>query len=244
MPLRAPYLRTRTARLAALAVCAALLAGCQGVTGIQPSAQVRVIVASPDAPPLDIAQNSATGPATLYNLGFGTVTSYIPVNPGASTHAALVAGTQQQLAQTRASYAAGGQYTLLAGNIAANLQLAVLKDQAFPAPSGQIALRFLGQATRSGPVDLYLVPAGAPLAGLGPVATNVAFGTNTGYINAPAGTYSLVALPAGNNPAAATPVYTSSQASYPATAVRTILLLDQQPSGLQTIAAADFDPAG
>ena len=44
---------TRTARLTALALAAVVLTGCQGITGSQQIAQVRVIDASPDAPNLD-----------------------------------------------------------------------------------------------------------------------------------------------------------------------------------------------
>lgn len=240
MPFACLHLASRAARLTALAVCAVVLAGCQGVTGIQPVAQVRVIDASPDAPAIDVYQNSQ---ATLYNVSFGTVSSYMPINAGMYSHTAFSTGTQQQLAQIRASLASGGQYTLLTGNVAANLQMALLKDQAFPAPSGQVALRFLGQATRSGPVDIYLQPAGYSLSGTAPIATGVNFGTNTGYVNAPSGTYSIVAYPAGTAPTAAPPTYTGTQVTYPATSVRTILLLDQQPAGLQTISATDFDPS-
>jgi hypothetical protein len=235
MPVNRLHLATR---IAALAVLAAGLAGCQGVTGIQPVAQVRVIDTSPDAPALDVYQNSQ---ASLYNVGFGTVSSYIPLAPGSYTHAAFTTGTQQQLAQVRGALAPGSQYTLLTGNIAANLQMALLRDQSFPAPGGQVALRFLGQATRSGPVDIYLLPAGFSLTGASPIAAGVSFGSNTGYINAPSGTYSIVAYPAGILPTAAAPAYTGSQVAYPATSVRTILLLDQPPAGLQTITAADFD---
>ncbi|HEV2618934.1 MAG TPA: DUF4397 domain-containing protein, partial [Acidobacteriaceae bacterium] len=92
---------------------------------------------------------------------------------------------------------AAGHYTLLAANIAASLQLAVLKDQATPAPAGQIALRFLGEATRPGAVDIYLVPAGSAGAGLAPVASGVSFGKHTGYVSAAAGTYSIVVVAAG-----------------------------------------------
>ena len=106
MPFVCLHLASRTARLATLAVCAAILAGCQGVTGIQPVAQVRVIDASPDAPAIDVYQNSQ---ASLYNVGFGTVSSYIPIAPGTYSHTAFTAGTQQQLAQIRASVGSGGQ---------------------------------------------------------------------------------------------------------------------------------------
>jgi hypothetical protein len=240
MPSRRPHLATRAVRLLLLGALVATLAGCQSIAGIQPVSQVRVIDTSSDAPPLDIHQNAN---AALYNIGFGTVSSYFAVNPGLYTHAAYTAGTQQQLASVRGVLSTGNQYTVLAGNTAASLQMSLLKDQSFPAPAGQVALRFLGQATRSGPVDIYLLPAGFSLAAAAPIATGVNFGTNTGYINAPSGTYSILAFPTGIAPSTSAPAYTGSQVTYPATSVRTILLLDQPPSGLQIISAPDFDPA-
>jgi hypothetical protein len=247
------HLAPRAARLAALAVIVAGLAGCQSIAGIQPVSQVRVIDASPDAPALDIHQNSA---AALYNIGFGTVTSYIPVAAGAYTHAAYTAGTQQQLAAVRGVFAAGGQYTVLTGNVAASMQMTVLKDQAFPAPAGQVALRFLNQSTRPGAVDIYLLSPDSALTGISPIVSAAGFGRNTGYINAPSGTYSIVAYLAGTNPAsAALPAYTGSQVSYPGGSAHTIILIDKRPDqrpdqqsdsepSLQVISAEDYDSAG
>lgn len=245
------HLATRARRIAALALLATALTGCQSITGSQQFSQVRVIDASPDAPNLDIYQNSAAG---LYNIGFGTVSSYMPIAPGATVHTAYTAGTQQQLAQVRGTFASGSQYTVLTGNIAASLQMSVLKDQSFPAPAGQVALRFLDQATRVGPVDIYLVPAGSNLTGLAPIAMAAVFGANTGYIDAPAGTYSIVAYPSGAVPGAAPPAYTGSQASYPGGSARTIVLIDQLGAplpesqaavapALQVLTADDYDAA-
>ena len=240
-------------RFAALAIIAAALTGCQGMSRVQPVSQIRVIDASPDAPAIDIHQNSATG---LYNLGFGTVSSYIPVTPGAYTHAAYTAGTSQQLAAVKASFLDGGQYTVLTGNTAASLQMSILRDRSTPAPAGQVALRVVSQTTRPGAFDLYLLPAGSPMTGLVPLASHATFGINTGYINAPSGTYSLVAFPAGALPSITRPVYNGAQASYPSGAVRTLVLIDQpepahvQPAqgtrratpSLQVITANDVDP--
>jgi hypothetical protein len=244
----APQFVERTVRLTALALLGVGLAGCQSVAGIRPTSQVRVIDVSSDAPALDIYQNSLqSASAVLYNIGFGTVSSYIPVPAGVNTHAACVAGTQQQLATARGNFAVGNQYTVLAGNISANLQMTVLKDQSIPAPAGQVALRFLDQATHAGTVDIYLVPPGSSLGRVSPIDTGLSFSSNTGYINTPSGTYSIVVLPAGAVPSSAvTPIYTGSQMNYTGSSVRTILLIDQQPatpSGLQVITANDYDPA-
>jgi hypothetical protein len=234
----------RASRLAALAMLAAGLAGCQGIAGIQPTTQVRVIDASPDAPALDVYQNASVG---LYSVGFGTVSSYIPTPAGTITHAAFNAGTQQQLANVRGTFLTGNQYTVLAGNIAANLQMTVLKDQSFAAPPGRVALRFLDETTRSGAVDVYLLPPGTALTHVLPTVTGLGFGSNTGYIDVPSGTYSIVVLPAGTIPTnAISPMYTGSQTNYSGGSVRTILLIDQQPftvPGLQIISADDYDSA-
>jgi hypothetical protein len=248
MRLAKPQFVERFGRFAALALLAAGLAGCQGIAGIQPVSEVRVIDVSPDAPALDIYQNSPqSAPAILYNVGFGTVSSYISIPAGANTHAATIAGTQQQLATVRGNFLTGSQYTLLTGNISANLQMTLLKDQSYAAPIGQVALRFLDEATRTGAVDIYLVPRGSALAKVAPIDTGLSFGSNTGYIDAPSGTYSIVVLPAGTVPSSAiSPIYTGSRMSYTGGSARTILLIDQQPAaapGLQVISAEDYDPA-
>ncbi len=247
MRLAKPQLVERSTRFAALALLAAGLAGCQGIAGIQPVSEVRVIDVSPDAPALDIYQNSPqSSPAVLYNVGFGTVSSYISIPAGANTHAATIAGTQQQLATVRGNFLTGSQYTVLAGNISASLQMTVLKDQSYPAPTGQVALRFLDQATRAVAVDIYLVPPGSALARVAPIDTGLSYSSNTGYINIPSGAYSIVVLPAGATPAnAVSPIYTGSRMSYPSGSAHTILLIDQQPAttpGLQVITADDYDP--
>jgi hypothetical protein len=254
-------------RLCVAALLALTLTGCQSIANAGSTAQVRVIDVSPDAPALDIVpvpgpvpaspSASASSSAALYNIGFGTVSSYMQLAPGAWTHSAYLAGTQQQIALVRGSLAAGAQYTVLTGDVSAGLQMTLLRDQSIAAPPGLVSLRFLGQSTRASAVDLYLVPTGASLAGgLAPAAASLSFGSNTGYRNLPAGTYSLVALPAGASPAVATPLFTGSQTVYPAGSARTILLIDA-PSAMRTlsgafaanpavplqlITAADYDP--
>ena len=243
----------KIAQRAALALSLSALLGCQSLSSTANGPLVRIIDASPDAPGLDIDQN---GGAMAYNLGFGTVTSYVPIPSGVSTITADTAGTKQVLASASATYLERAQYTVLIGDVAANLQETVLTDQSLPAPQSQVSLRLLDQATRyTGGVDLYLVPSGASLATATPVLKNLIFGSNSGYINVPAGTYTIELLPTGTptstpatgtNPATtATPIYSGPTTVYTAGAVRTILLLDNQVlanPGFQIIIAHDFDP--
>lgn len=229
---------------AALALAALIaLTGCQGLIGAPSSSQVRVIDVSPDAPSLDIYQSHD---ALAYSLGFGTITSYVPVTPGTYTIAANSTGSGQVVSSTKNTFLPSTQYTVLIGNTAANPQQLTLKDQNQPAPSGQIALRFIGQAPRSGPVDIYLLPKGQTFTDARPVATNVSLGANTGYLSVPTGTYSIVMLPAGTPSLGSTPAaYVGTQVAYADGSARTIILIDQrQISGyhLQIITANDYDP--
>jgi hypothetical protein len=245
MSAKPPHLGRHPARLvAALAVAAMVsLTGCGAIVSSAPEAQVRIIHATPDTSGLDIYQ----GPNALaFNLGFGAVTSYIPLTPGVYTIHADTAGSKQVLSSAKATFASSTQYTVLLGNSAASLQQLTLTDQSQPAPSGQIALRFIDQATRINAVDIYLVPAGQKLAAITPLVTSAVFGTNTGYLNVPAGIYSLIMLPAGTVPVSNTiATYAGPQVTYSVGSARTIILIDQSPvttPGLQVITAEDFDP--
>jgi hypothetical protein len=230
--------------IAAIAVLGTLT-GCQAIVSSAPEAHVRIINATPDAPRLDLYQDSN---ALAFNLDFGTVTSYIQLPPGAYTISANTAGTRQILSSSKTTFTTSGQYTVLIGNTAASLQQLTLADQSQPAPSGQTALRFINQATRTGAVDIYLVPAGQKVNAVTPLVSEITFGTNTGYVNIPTGTYSLAMLPAGTAPTSTTiATYTGPQITYSVGAARTVILIDQPllaPPGLQVITANDFDPPG
>ncbi len=231
---------TRAARVAILPL-AAMLSGCQAVVSSPTGSQLRIIAASPDAPGLDMFEN---GNVIAYNLGFGTVTSYISTDPGTYTISADVAGSKTPLATQKGTFAAGNQYTVLLGNFAANLQELILKDQAQAAPSGQISLRIIDQATRIGAIDIYLVPQGQKFTAVTPLITNVTFPMNTGYLNVPTGTYTLVIVPTGTIPTSMTvATYTGAQITYTGGSVTTVVLIDQQlvtTPGLQVIMAPDY----
>lgn len=235
----------------ALLLAAAALSGCQSFN--TNSAQLRVIDASPDAGVVDAYQNSS---ALAYNLGYGTMTSAIPMSPGVYNLAAVKAGTRQALVASTDTLAAGKQYTEIIGSGLANLQQTLFLDQSTPAPAGQIAVRVIDEATHSGAVDVYFVPI-TPLSGkftsTPPLVANLGFGfgSSSGYLNVPAGTYAIEVVPTGTTLASSTVTLLSgAQINYASGAVRTIVLIDQQTIGnqhaaltpaVQAIVAADAD---
>lgn len=233
--------------LATCGVSALLLSlpGCATVSGSPNLSQVRIIDASPDAGGLDVYQGNGI---LAYNLGLGTITSYVPLTPGSYSIAVDNAGTRQQIVSASGTFATNAQYTVLIGNFSNTLSEIILKDQTAAAPTGQISLRVLDEATRAGAVDLYLVSSGSTIATAKPILTNVTFGQNTGYFNVPTGTYTLIAVPTGTVPATSTGTsYTGSAVSYSAGSAKTIVLIDQQLAttpGLQVIIANDYESAG
>jgi hypothetical protein len=231
------------ARFVALGFLLATLPGCQNIqTTATNSAAIRFVDATPDSPGLDIYQNTN---ALAYNIGFGTITSYIPTTPGTYTFSADAASTRQNLISAKQTVASPHQYTAIIGNIEANLQETIVVDQSTPAPTGQISVRFIDQATRIGAVDIYLVPSTGKLITSSPIATNVVFTGNSGYINVPAGTYAIAVVPTGTVPISTTvTLYTGSQVAYSAGAVRTVILIDSlivTNPAVQAIVADDYD---
>ena len=242
-----PSINGRRRVLSALGVTGLLLSlpGCATVSGSPNLAQVRVIDASPDAGGLDIYQGNGI---LAYNLGLGTITSYVPLSPGSYSIAVDNAGTRQQLISAAGTFVTNGQYTVLVGNYSNTLSEVILKDQTTAAPTGQVSLRVLDESTRAGAVDLYLVASGSTIVTATPILTDVTFGENTGYFNVPTGTYTLIAVPTGTVPTTATGTsYTGSSVSYSAGSAKTIVLIDPQLTttpGLQVIIANDFTSAG
>jgi hypothetical protein len=231
------------ARFTGLGLLLTLLPGCQSIqTTATNVGQIRFIDASPDAPSLDIYQNTS---AVAYNLGFGTITSYVPLSPGAYAFSASTAGTRQTLISTKQTLAIDHQYTAIVGNIAAGIQETILTDQTTPAPSGEVALRFVNEATHAGALDIYIVPSSGKLLTTTPIATSVLFTGNTGYINVPDGTCAIAVVPAGTIPISTTAtLYTGSQIAYATGAVRTVVLIDAPIAttpAVTAIIASDYD---
>lgn len=227
----------RTAALAALSALLWSLPGCQSITGSPSLSQIRIVDASPNSPGMDIYE----GPNVIaYNLGFGTITSYVPVVPGVYSMLADEASTRTQLVAATARIGASQQYTLLISNVAASLQAQVLTDQSSAAPTGEVSFRFIDEAVQIGSVDVYLVPSGSKLADVNPFLTNVAFSTVNGYLNLPVGNYAVYILAAGTT----TVLYTGNDVKYSAGSARTFIVLDQQvlnKPAANVITAVDYD---
>ena len=220
----------RQLKLAQLAMAAAAslalalsLAACQNVAGFTQPSLVRVIDASYIAPAVNV---QVEGLLLAANLGEGTVTNYgtVPASQSAVVKVSSVKGGAT-LVSSNVTLLAGAQHSIfLTDNGAAptSYMVTVLEDN-ISAAGGHSVFRFLNQAPRTGPVDVYMIPSGTTLANTIPVATNLAIGA-TAETTFTSQTVTMVITPTG----AITPKYTSKGLGLTGGEVYTVVIIDSQ----------------
>lgn len=221
--------RLTRSRLAIVAlVCLAVsfgLSSCENVASYTQPSLVRVIDASYIAPAVNVVIEGVTLAA---NIGQGTITPYgtIPANNAAPIDVTAATGGTT-LVDTTGTILAGHQHSIfLTDNGAAptSYEVTILEDQQVPAAAGHSAFRFLNQAPKTGPVDVYMIPSGTTLANTIPIVTALPVGGTAGYISFASQTVTMVITPTG----VVTPKYTSATLALTGGEVRTVLIVDTQ----------------
>ena len=150
--------------------------------------------------------------------------------PPASNDAAIdvtAATGGATLVNTNGTLLAGHQHSvfLTDNGVAPNsYEVTILEDQQVAAAQGHSAFRFLNQAPKTGPVDIYMIPAGTTLANTIPLVTALPVGATAGYISFTSQTVTMVITPT----AVLTPKYTSQTIALTGGEVRTVLIVDTQ----------------
>ena len=193
------------AALAALALAISLTA-CENVATYTQPSLVRVIDASYIAPTVNV---KVEGVLLAGNIGQGTITPYgtLPASNDAAIDVTASTGGATLVA-TSGTLLAGHQHSVfLTDNGAApnSYEVTILEDQQVAAAQGHSAFRFLNQAPKTGPVDIYMVPSGTTLANTLPLVTALPVGSTAGYISFTSQTVTMVITPTG----VLTPKYTS-----------------------------------
>jgi Domain of unknown function (DUF4397) len=224
--------KVRQLTLPGLAVAAALslalassLSGCTNVAGYTQPTLVRAIDASYVAPAVNVL---VEGNIIAGNVGQGIISPYgtLPASTAAPIKIAN-ASTGDSLTTTSNPLLAGHQYSVFLTDLSgtpSGYTVSVLTDQQISAPTGHSSFRFLNQAIKTGPVDVYMIPAGSTLALSIPIAANLPVGASNNYIDFTSQTVTLVVTPAGK----VTPLYTSPAIYLSGGEVRTVLLIDAQ----------------
>jgi hypothetical protein len=220
-PLTLPRLAMAAAVLLAMALG---LSACQTVTGFTQPSLVRAIDASYIAPAINVYVESLEIAA---NMGEGSVSAYgtVPASNNATIKITAATGGAT-LVSSNATVVAGHQHSVfLTDNGAAtnSYTVTVLEDQQIQAAGGHSAFRFINEAPKVGPVDVYIVPASSTLANAILQAT-IPVGGTFGYFSFMSQTVTLVITPTG----VTTPNFTSGSLALTGGEVRTVVIIDSQ----------------
>jgi hypothetical protein len=217
------------ARLVAVAGASLAIAlgisACQVVAGFSQPSLVRVINASYIAPAVNIYVEK-----TIFasNVGEGFISNYGTAAPSnAATVTATAATGGAVLVSAAVTLKPGAHHSVFLtdnGSTPTLYNLSVLEDQSISAASGHSDFRFLNQAPRTGPLDVYMVPAGTTLANTIPICVNIPVGQTCGYISFASQTVTMVITPTGTT----TVKYTSTPLGLVGGEVRTVVMVDSQ----------------
>jgi len=201
------------------------LTACENVATYTQPSLVRVIDASYIAPAADVI---VEGTLIAANIGQGSITPYgtLPASNNAVIKVTAATGGAT-LVTTNGTLLAGHQHSIfLTDNGAAptSYTVTVLEDQQVAAATGHSAFRFLNQAPKVGPVDVYMIPSGSTIDKATPIATALPVGATAGYISFTSQTVTMVIVPTGT----ITPQYTSTAMALTGGEVRTVLIVDTQ----------------
>jgi hypothetical protein len=216
-------------RLAAVALVslavAFSLSGCTNVAGYTQPALIRIIDASYVAPAINVV---VEGDIIAGNAGQGIISPYATLTATTSAPIKITnAVTGDSLTTTSNPLLAGHQYSVFLSDESgtpSGYTVSVLNDQQISAPTGHSDFRFLNQAIKTGPVDVYMIPTGVTLANSIPLVSNLPVGGSLNYIDFTSQTVTMVVTPTGK----ATPSYTSPAIYLSGGEVRTVLLIDAQ----------------
>lgn len=151
---------------------------------------VRVLHASPDAPPVDIYAN---GDMIVQNLAYKEITNYLPVMPGSYNIKVYPAGQKMNpVIDANVRVEPQSSYTLAASGMLENiLLLPIVEPYVNMMNSGKSYIRFVHLSPNAPPVDITL-PDGTV------IFRNAAFKDVTEYMAVDPGMYTLQVRPTGS----------------------------------------------
>lgn len=148
--------------------------------------RVRVVHASPDAPPVDIYVD---GQIALTGIPYGEYTDYVDIPAGQRELAIFVAGTSTRVIQVSPYLSPGVDYTVIAlgfaGGKAPAFRILLLADTGADPQPDFAKLRVIHGAASAPAVDVYLTKPFLALRNLIPVLTGVPFAAASSYLNVP-----------------------------------------------------------
>jgi hypothetical protein len=175
-------------------------AGPAELLDVDTPARLRVVHASPDAPPVDVVVNDDFSAPLLEDVPFPAASGYTPpdgVPPGDYNVKVTPAGNPGVVAiDADVSLAAGEEYTVAATDVLGNITPLVLVDDNRRVAT-EAKVRIVHAAPSAGTVDVYVVAPGTDIANVEPAVPGFEFQASTGYVSLEPGSYEVLVTPAG-----------------------------------------------
>ena len=165
-----------------------IAAGCGDMN--RKTADLRVIHASADAPPVNVRVGKNN---EITDLDYGTSSGYVPVRVGnrkLAVEAIIPGGNADVITVDRFNFKRDERYNVLAINDTAAIDALVVEESAGEPGAGEVAIAVVHAASVAGAVDVYVT---APGTNVNDVAPNFGFDF-TGIVDAgvlPAGPYQI-----------------------------------------------------
>jgi len=224
----------RWAWISVLSLGCCLSGGCGGGSS-DTTQQIRVVMASPDAPPVDILID---GSEVATSIAFTNSTAYLPVKTGNRQVAGETVRNSTTVFQQSVAVAASANQTLVVTGPAAKTQTVVLSDgntTSTTVATGDGSVRLVNASTRMGPADVYIVNAGTGIAGAKPVATNVDVAQSIAYQLTAIGNYEIfLTAPGTTNVFLDTGPLALTQGQY-----QTVVAVDESGGGFNYLVLTD-----
>jgi trimeric autotransporter adhesin len=224
----------RRVRLVVLCVATVLMIGCGGGGSSDTTQQLRVVMASPDAPPIDILID---GTQVATSLAYTNSTGYLAVKTGQRRIQVVTVSNSTSIFDQTISISTSAKQTLFLIGPSAKIQSVLLTDGATNTTitTGDGKVRVVNASQTMGPADVYIVNAGTSLAGASPTFPNVAFGKATDYALQTIGDFQVFMT----QPGTTTVLLNTGPLDLTQSQFKTVVALDELGGGFNFIVLTD-----
>jgi len=164
------FSQPKSSWVAGVLVISSVLTGCGDSDG-RSVADLRIIHASKDAPPVNVRVDNRT---VVPRLDYANSSGYIEVNSGTSSisvEAIIPGGNADVITVPSLVLGPSQRYNVLAVNDTAAIDALVVEESAAEPAIGEVALAVVHASTNAGAVDVYLTDPGMLLNGSAPTFT-------------------------------------------------------------------------
>jgi hypothetical protein len=218
--------------LVALSLAIVFMIGCGGSSDT--TQQLRIVMASPDAPPVDVLID---GSQVATSLAYTNSTAYLTVKSGSRQIQVLTVSNSTSVFDQPVSVTSSANQTLLLTGPVAKMQSLLLTDGTVntAVTTGQGDVRVVNAAPTMGAADVYIVNAGTSLSGAKPVSSSLAVNHATAYQLAAIGNYQVfMTQPGTTNVLLTTGPLALTQSQY-----QTVIAVDATGGGFNFIVLTD-----